>query len=48
MANVKKELLQQNKNNEIWKSWSGDPCLPLPWPGLTCDRVNGTSVITQM
>ncbi|NP_001234869.1 symbiosis receptor-like kinase precursor [Solanum lycopersicum] len=48
MANVKKELLQQNKNNEIWKSWSGDPCLPLPWPGLTCDRVNGTSVITQI
>ncbi|WMV16941.1 hypothetical protein MTR67_010326 [Solanum verrucosum] len=46
MANVKKELLQ--KNNEIWKSWSGDPCLPLPWPGLTCARVNGTSVITQI
>ncbi|KAK4346730.1 hypothetical protein RND71_033069 [Anisodus tanguticus] len=48
IVNVKKELLQHNKNNEILKSWSGDPCLPLPWPGLTCDRVNGTTVITQM
>ncbi|MCD9645482.1 hypothetical protein HAX54_034443 [Datura stramonium] len=48
IMNVKKGLLQHNKNNEILKSWSGDPCLPLPWPGLTCDRVNGTSVITQM
>ncbi|KAJ8567407.1 hypothetical protein K7X08_019615 [Anisodus acutangulus] len=48
IMNVKKELLQHNKNNDILKSWSGDPCLPLPWPGLTCDRVNGTSVITQM
>ncbi|CAN4083111.1 unnamed protein product [Withania somnifera] len=48
IVNVKKELLQHNKNSEILKSWSGDPCLPLPWTGLTCDRVNGTSVITHM
>ncbi|PHU26371.1 hypothetical protein BC332_04703 [Capsicum chinense] len=38
IANVKKEFLQNNKNNEILKSWSGDPCLPPPWPGLTFDR----------
>ncbi|XP_018625434.1 nodulation receptor kinase-like isoform X2 [Nicotiana tomentosiformis] len=48
MVNMKMELLQHNQNNEILRSWSGDPCLPLPWRGLTCDRVNGTSVITQM
>nr|XP_016487983.1 PREDICTED: nodulation receptor kinase-like [Nicotiana tabacum] len=48
MVNVKMELLQHNQNNEILKSWLGDPCLPLPWHGLTCDRVNGTSVISQM
>ncbi|KAL0450085.1 UNVERIFIED_CONTAM: Nodulation receptor kinase [Sesamum latifolium] len=48
IAKVKNELLTHNENSELLKSWSGDPCLPLPWHGLTCEPLNSTSVITKM
>ncbi|CAL5370900.1 unnamed protein product [Camellia sinensis] len=31
---VRNELLMGNQDNEVLKTWSGDPCLPLPWQGL--------------
>ncbi|KAL0332406.1 UNVERIFIED_CONTAM: Nodulation receptor kinase [Sesamum calycinum] len=48
IAKVKNELLTHNENSELLKAWSGDPCLPLPWHGLTCEPLNSTSVITKM
>ncbi|XP_057803578.1 nodulation receptor kinase-like [Salvia miltiorrhiza] len=45
---VKNELLAQNQDSEILKTWSGDLCLPLPWHGLSCDALNGTSIISKM
>ncbi|KAL0377983.1 UNVERIFIED_CONTAM: Nodulation receptor kinase [Sesamum radiatum] len=48
IAKVKNELLTHNQNSELLKSWSGDPCLPLPWHGLTCEPLNSTSVITKV
>ncbi|XP_057784317.1 nodulation receptor kinase-like isoform X2 [Salvia miltiorrhiza] len=45
---VKNELLAQNQDSEVLKTWSGDPCLPLPWHGLSCDALNGTSIISKM
>ncbi|KAG8373803.1 hypothetical protein BUALT_Bualt11G0063100 [Buddleja alternifolia] len=48
ITEVKNELLTRNQDNEVLKTWSGDPCLPLPWHGLTCQPLNGTSVITKM
>nr|CAK32638.1 putative symbiosis receptor-like kinase [Datisca glomerata]CAP62376.1 symbiosis receptor-like kinase [Datisca glomerata] len=46
--NSRDELLAYNKVNEVLKSWSGDPCLPLPWDGLACESINGSSVITKL
>ncbi|XP_047965266.1 nodulation receptor kinase-like isoform X2 [Salvia hispanica] len=48
ITKVKSELLAQNQDSEVLKTWSGDPCLPLPWHGLSCDAPNGTSIITGM
>ncbi|KDP32166.1 hypothetical protein JCGZ_12627 [Jatropha curcas] len=45
---VKYELLLQNKKNQLLQSWSGDPCLPLYWKGLTCQNMNGSQVIARM
>ncbi|KAG8642786.1 hypothetical protein MANES_12G121400v8 [Manihot esculenta] len=42
------ELLQHNKENQVLQSWSGDPCHPLPWKGLTCQSMNGDPVITRL
>ncbi|KAI3451849.1 hypothetical protein Pfo_008514 [Paulownia fortunei] len=48
ITKVKNELLTHNQDSEVLKTWSGDPCLPLPWHGLSCEALNGTSVITKM
>ncbi|CAI9110561.1 OLC1v1010612C1 [Oldenlandia corymbosa var. corymbosa] len=48
MMDVKNELLEHNQDNEFLLSWSGDPCLPISWPGLVCQQVNGTSLVTNM
>uniref|UniRef100_A0A9I9DSF5 Protein kinase domain-containing protein n=1 Tax=Cucumis melo TaxID=3656 RepID=A0A9I9DSF5_CUCME len=45
---VRDELLVANQQNEVLGSWSGDPCLPIPWGGLGCDSINGSSVITKL
>ncbi|XP_022155334.1 nodulation receptor kinase-like [Momordica charantia] len=45
---VRDELLVANQQNEVLGSWSGDPCLTIPWDGLTCDSINGSSVITKL
>ncbi|CAA2986485.1 nodulation receptor kinase-like [Olea europaea var. sylvestris] len=48
ITNVKHELLELNQDSEVLKTWSGDPCLPLPWHGLSCGPFNSTSVITEL
>ncbi|KAG9130898.1 hypothetical protein Leryth_006681 [Lithospermum erythrorhizon] len=48
ITDVKNELMKHNHNNELLISWSGDPCLPVPWQGLLCDFVNNASVITKI
>ena len=45
---VRDELLVANQQNEVLGSWSGDPCLSIPWGGLACDSINGSSVITKL
>ncbi|KAK6151081.1 hypothetical protein DH2020_016013 [Rehmannia glutinosa] len=48
ITKVKNELLTHNQDSEVLETWSGDPCLPLPWHGLSCEGRNGTPVIIQM
>ncbi|KAL2522605.1 Leucine-rich repeat protein kinase family protein [Forsythia ovata] len=48
ITNVKHELLELNQDSEELKTWSGDPCHPLEWHGLSCGTLNGTSVITKL
>ncbi|CDP02685.1 unnamed protein product [Coffea canephora] len=48
IIDVKNEFLRGNPDNELLASWLGDPCLPISWPGLSCELANGTSVITTM
>ncbi|XP_015579688.3 nodulation receptor kinase [Ricinus communis] len=43
---MRDKLLQHNKDNDMLKDWSGDPCLPLSWKGLTCQPMSGSQVIT--
>ncbi|GFZ18883.1 leucine-rich repeat protein kinase family protein [Actinidia rufa] len=45
---VKNKLLEHNLDNEILKTWSGDPCLPLSWHGLYCESINNSVVITKL
>ncbi|CAB4314383.1 unnamed protein product [Prunus armeniaca] len=45
---VKNELLKNNPQNEVWEGWSGDPCLPVPWDGITCAAIDGHLVITKL
>lgn len=46
--NVKNDLLVDNQDNKVLRSWYGDPCLPRPWDGLICTSTNGSSVITKL
>ncbi|KAK3012602.1 hypothetical protein RJ639_009602 [Escallonia herrerae] len=48
VVDVRDELLKANQNNKVLRSWSGDPCLPRPWHGLSCNSSSGFSVITQL
>ncbi|CAK9150616.1 unnamed protein product [Ilex paraguariensis] len=48
IGDVRRELLERNQDNEVLKSWSGDPCLPLPWQGLFCEPINGSTVISKL
>ncbi|XP_051140304.1 nodulation receptor kinase-like [Andrographis paniculata] len=48
ITKVKDELVAENKDNHVLQTWSGDPCLPLPWHGLSCEAFNGTLAITKM
>lgn len=48
ITKMKNELLTHNQDNEVLKTWSGDPCLPLQWHGLSCELLNGSSVITKL
>ncbi|KAL6012718.1 hypothetical protein ACLOJK_003207 [Asimina triloba] len=47
---VKEELTGTNPKANFLGSWSGDPCVPSAWPGLTCSQSNGNSsfVITKL
>ncbi|OVA10049.1 Protein kinase domain [Macleaya cordata] len=49
IVELKNELVAENPENELWESWSGDPCLPLPWQGLVCKSNNhGSFVVTNL
>ncbi|KAM1161372.1 hypothetical protein ACFX14_000523 [Malus domestica] len=45
---VRNEVLKSNQESEVWEGWSGDPCLPVPWDGITCESVAGYAVITVL
>ncbi|KAG5528143.1 hypothetical protein RHGRI_028922 [Rhododendron griersonianum] len=46
ITEVRNELMGDNQNNEVLKTWSGDPCYPISWLGLYCEAVNNSLVIT--
>ncbi|KAA8531479.1 hypothetical protein F0562_006169 [Nyssa sinensis] len=48
IVEVRKELLGVNKDNVVLGTWSGDPCLPHSWDGLSCELINGSCVITKL
>ncbi|XAR51454.1 Non-specific serine/threonine protein kinase [Bertholletia excelsa] len=45
---VRKELLDYNQENEMLKTWWGDPCLPSTWHGLFCEPINNSQVVTKL
>ncbi|KAI7736286.1 hypothetical protein M8C21_001731 [Ambrosia artemisiifolia] len=45
---IKNELLVENQDNEVLESWTGDPCLPHSWHGVTCNQSNGKTIITKL
>ncbi|KAM1091513.1 hypothetical protein ACFX13_019286 [Malus domestica] len=45
---VKNEMLKNNHEIEVWEGWAGDPCLPVPWDGITCESIDGYSIITEL
>ncbi|XP_048437962.1 nodulation receptor kinase-like [Pyrus x bretschneideri] len=45
---VKNELLKNNQESEVWEGWAGDPCLPVPWDGITCESIDGYCIITEL
>ncbi|KAL8472743.1 hypothetical protein ACS0TY_029827 [Phlomoides rotata] len=48
ITKVKNELLTKNEENKVLKTWSGNPCLPLPWHGLSCELLHGALVIRKL
>lgn len=48
IVEVRDELLEGNKESEELGVWSGDPCLPVGWPGVSCESMNGTYVIKML
>ncbi|PON97099.1 Receptor-like kinase [Trema orientale] len=48
IVEVKSQLLVWNQKNKVLESWTGDPCLPTPWKGLTCGPINDSTVITNL
>ncbi|XP_060970362.1 nodulation receptor kinase-like [Cannabis sativa] len=48
ILDVKRELLVSNQHNKVLDSWTGDPCRPSPWEGLTCGTMNGSTLITKL
>ncbi|XP_024027034.1 nodulation receptor kinase-like [Morus notabilis] len=45
---VKRELLACNEENKVLESWTGDPCFPFSWEGLSCESINGSTVIAKL
>lgn len=48
ITKVRNELLTKNEENKVLKTWSGDPCLPRPWNGLTCEIFRGGFIIKKL
>lgn len=48
IVEVKNELLDSNKDNEVLKTWLGDPCVPVSWEGLVCQPINYSYAITKL
>lgn len=48
ITKVRNELLTKNEENKVLKTWSGDPCLPLPWHGVSCELLHGALIIKKL
>ncbi|KAG1347645.1 nodulation receptor kinase [Cocos nucifera] len=48
MEELRNQLLVRNPGNKILEKWHGDPCLPSPWEGLSCEQRNDRNVITKL
>ncbi|RLN09888.1 nodulation receptor kinase-like [Panicum miliaceum] len=45
---LKEELLEKNRENEMLKSWNGDPCSLSIWEGFSCEPKDGARVIVKL
>ncbi|CAN6175870.1 unnamed protein product, partial [Urochloa humidicola] len=43
---LKEELSERNRENEMLKSWNGDPCSP--WEGFSCEPKDGAHVVVKL
>ncbi|XP_068657022.1 nodulation receptor kinase-like [Aristolochia californica] len=48
IVEVRDEIRVANPENDLLRSWSGDPCLPTSWKGLSCQPNNGIYLIMGM
>jgi len=45
---LKEELSERNRENEMLKSWNGDPCSLSTWEGFSCESNDGTRVVVKL
>ncbi|CAL5083554.1 unnamed protein product [Urochloa decumbens] len=45
---LKEELSERNRENEMLKSWNGDPCSPSTWEGFSCELKDGAHVVVKL
>ncbi|PAN14501.1 hypothetical protein PAHAL_2G414600 [Panicum hallii] len=45
---LKEELSERNRENEMLKSWNGDPCSLSTWEGFSCEPKDGARVVVKL
>ncbi|KAG2637794.1 hypothetical protein PVAP13_2NG544200 [Panicum virgatum] len=45
---LKEELSERNRENEMLKSWNGDPCSLSTWEGFSCESNDGARVVVKL
>jgi len=45
---LKEELSERNRENEMLKSWNGDPCSLSTWEGFSCEPKYGARVVVKL